>query len=309
MGTLLPASILILLAASFVFGGNAIELPFSGEALVPEIGLGTLPFLASVLVLFSGMELAGFHAREAKNPQRTYSLAMLWAALLIFGFSVIGTLAIAFVVPAREISLAGGLMQAYQLFLQRFDLAWLVTPIGVLIAIGAVAEFSTWLLGSAKGLHAVADAGSLPRFLYKQNRRGMPVRILSMQALIISIIMSLFLFIPSVNTSYWVLTAVTSQILAIMYMLIFAAAIKLRYSEPNTRRPFKVPGGIIGMWLIGGAGFLSSIFTFVIGFVPPNTLTVNQFFYPIGIALGVGLLVAPPFLFHYLAKRRQKAQN
>lgn len=306
-GTLLPAALLILLAGSFVIGGNAIEAQFSASALVPEISIATLPFLASVLVLFSGMEVAGFHALETKNPQRTYSLAMLWASLIIFGFSVIGTLAVAFVVPERDISLAGGLMQAFERFLDRVNLAWLITPLGLLIAFGAIAEFSTWLLGSSKGLHAVADSGSMPGVFKKRNRRGIPTRIIIMQAIVVSLFLSLFLFIPSINTSYWVLTAITGQILAIMYMLIFAAAIKLRYSEPNTKRPYKVPGGKIGIWLIAGAGFFSAAFTFGIGFVPPDRLTVNHAVFPIGLAIGVLLLSAPPFIFHRMAKAKQKA--
>lgn len=309
MGTLLPAGLLILLAGSFLLGGNHIQTPFSADALVPEVSLGSLPFLASVLVLFSGMELAGFHALEAKNPQRTYAWAMLWAAALIFGFSVIGTLAIAFVVPAQEISLAGGLMQAFDLFLQKVNLAWLVVPIGLLIAIGAIAEFSTWYLGSSKGLHAVADEGSLPQSLRKRNQHGIPTRILAVQALLVSVFMMLFLFIPSINTSYWVLTAITSQVLAVMYMLIFAAAIKLRYSQPDVKRPFRVPGGKIGIWIIAGAGFLSSVFTFVIGFVPPSGLSISGWLYPVGIAAGVLALMTPPFFFHWRARRKSVNQD
>jgi hypothetical protein len=33
---------------------------------------------------------------------------------------------------------------------------------------------------------------------------------------------------------------------------VFPAAIKLRYSHPHIRRPYRVPGGNRGMWIVGG---------------------------------------------------------
>jgi hypothetical protein len=35
-----------------------------------------------------------------------------------------------------------------------------------------------------------------------------------------------FLFVPSINTSYWMLSALTTQILVLMYILVFAAALR-----------------------------------------------------------------------------------
>lgn len=309
-GSLFPAALLIILAAAFVIGGHSIAIPFTPEALIPDLTVQNLPFLATVLVLFAGMELAGFHALETKNPQRTYSLAMLWAALIIFTFSVVATLAIAIVVPANQISLDAGLMQAFQQFFDKLGVSWLIAPIGLLIAFGAIAQFSTWLLGPAKGLHAVVKAGSLPQALLKQNKQGIPTRIMVLQALIGSAFMLVFLFVPAINTSYWMLTAVTAQILAIMYMLLFAAAIKLRYAQPGTKRPFKIPGGKFGIWVVGGAGLFSSIFTFIVGFVPPSNMSVGQaWLYPLGIAVGVAVLTLPPLIFHRIHHKTDERRD
>ncbi len=38
--------------------------------IVPEINLNTLPFIATVVLLFAGMEMAGFHALEVRNQVR-----------------------------------------------------------------------------------------------------------------------------------------------------------------------------------------------------------------------------------------------
>jgi len=38
----------------------------------------------------------------------------------------------------------------------------------------------------------------------------------------------------------------------ISYIAIFPAVIKLRYSHPDVPRPYRVPGGILGVWIAGG---------------------------------------------------------
>ena len=54
----------------------------------------------------------------------------------------------------------------------------------------------------------------------------------------------------------------------VMYLLMFAAAIKLRYSKPEVPRAYKVPGGKLGMWLVSGIAFLTSLFAIITGFIP-----------------------------------------
>ncbi|PPJ44606.1 amino acid permease, partial [Rhizobium sp. KAs_5_22] len=73
---------------------------------------------------------------------------------------------------------------------------------------------------------------------------------------IVTILSALFLFMPSVNGSYWLLTALAAQLYMLMYFIMFAAAIKLRISEPNHHRPFKIPGGIAGMLFVAGVGII-----------------------------------------------------
>jgi amino acid transporter len=51
------------------------------------------------------------------------------------------------------------------------------------------------------------------------------------------------------NTFKVVLYLATSTTL-LSYLLIFTAALRLRYSHPNVERPYRVPGGMAGMWLV-----------------------------------------------------------
>src|SRR3546814_3020480 len=81
------------------------------------------------------------------------------------------------------------------------------------------------------GLLVAAEDGNLPEFFQRANRQGAPVVMLMTQAIIVTILSALFLFMPSVNGSYWLLAALAAQLYMLMYLLMFAAAIKLRSEE------------------------------------------------------------------------------
>jgi amino acid transporter len=49
----------------------------------------------------------------------------------------------------------------------------------------------------------------------------------------------------------------------ISYLLIFPSVIKLRYTHRHIPRPFRVPGGMVGVWLAGGLCTLWSAFATV----------------------------------------------
>jgi amino acid transporter len=297
LGSLVPIGIIILFSVWWVITGVAIALPaFSPGAMIPEIDFSTLSFFATIILMFAGMEMAGFHALETKNPQKDYPKAIAFSALVIFLCSVLGTLAIAFVIPTAKLSLASGVMQAIQYFFEAVNLPWLVAPMAVLVTIGGVILLAAWLIGPAKGLGVVALDGNMPPMFNRHNKYGSPVGILVTQALIGSAISLLYVILPSVNQAYWIMSAMTVELLCIMYVLIFAALIKLRYSKPDQPRPFKIPGGIAGIWIVGGLGGIGVIFAFIVGLIPP-AIFPNTPLYVGSVLIGTFLLAVPPLVF------------
>jgi amino acid transporter len=118
-----------------------------------------------------------------------------------------------------------------------------------------------------------------------------------------SLFVLMFLLVPSVNTSYWMLTALTTQIVVMMYTLVFAAAIRLRYTQPDTHRPYRIPGGKPGIWLVGGVGLAGCTFGLLIGFIPPTG--IKHWATPIYItAMAAGIMICslPPFIIEKLKK-------
>ncbi|MBN2740873.1 MAG: amino acid permease, partial [Rhodobacteraceae bacterium] len=93
--------------------------------------------------------------------------------------------------------------------------------------------------------------------------------------------------------------AMTVSLYLLMYLMMYAAAIRLRYSQPEVDRHFRVPGGKLGMWLIAGFGFVAVAFALVVSFFPPSQVPVGSPGLYTGLVIG-GLIVfgAAPFLIH-----------
>src|SRR3712207_8504076 len=191
----------------------------------------------------------------------------------------------AFVVPQREISLVSGTMELFSSVLERLSIGWLLAPLAVVVALGGVAHLMPWVLGPAKGVGAVAREGLAPARLGRVNGNDVPVALLVVQAVAGSVFALVFVLVPSVSTSYWMLSAVTAQVIVTMYALVFAAVIRLRHTQPDVSRPYRIPGGLPGVWLVGGVGLLGCVVSFLLGFVPPDQLqTGNPVVYEIGRA-------------------------
>lgn len=65
----------------------------------------------------------------------------------------------------------------------------------------------------------------------------------------------LFVVMPSVQSFYQILSQLTVLLYLIMYLLMFASAIVLRYKMPKLQRPFRIGKGNFLIWIIAGLGF------------------------------------------------------
>jgi len=307
LGAILPVVLMVGLAIAWLADGRGSQLDAGFGELLPDLNVAHMVLLAGIILGFAGMELAGYHAREAADPERDYPRAMALSAAVVVAFVLLGSLALAIVVPQHEISLVDGAMQFFQTMLDGLGIGWLLKPVAALVVIGAMAHLSPWILGPAKGLAAVARRGKLPPVLGRLNGNGVPAAGMVVQGIGGSLFALLFLFIPGVNTSYWILTALTTQVFVVMYVLIFASVIRLRYTQPDRERAFRVPGGKPGVWLIMGFAIAGSLFAFVLGFFPPSQLdsfsASERVWYYVGMAGGFIALTCPPFLIQLF--RRQ----
>ena len=169
LGTVLPGVLIILLGTLWVVMGNPLELAgYGGQGihgrLFPHItGLGSIAFLGGIILLFAGVEVHAVHANEMENPAKQFPESMFLAMLVIFLLFMLGSFSVAAVVPAKEISLTAGLLQAFKLLLDKFNLGFLTPVMGLLCAFGAIGGVMSWIDGPSRGLLATGKNGEIRR--------------------------------------------------------------------------------------------------------------------------------------------------
>lgn len=302
LGIILPGVILIGLAAVWVFSGKPLAIDVSWGALVPDLSnIHNIVFLTGVFLFFAGLEVSGVHALEVKNPQRDFPKAIFIASVIVLIIFLFGSLAISLILPVEEISLTAGIMQTYQTVLDQFNLKWMLPIIVLLAAPGMIVQVSSWIAGPSRGLLVTAENGDLPPLFQKMNKNHMPRNIMIFQGVVVSIISLIFLVSPTVSSSFWILTDLAALVYLTVYVIMFLTAIKLRKSRPDVPRPYKIPGGTVGLWFFTIMGIAACAFAFFLGFFPPSQLnTGNLFLYEAFLIIGLVIIFAFPFIiFHF----------
>jgi len=304
VGTVIPLLFLIALGALWVCTGKPLQISFDTKSLVPSLAhQGNWVSLIAIMASYLGMELSGVHVNEIKDPQRNFPKAVLISSLFILVSMVLGSLAIAVIVPVKEINLIAGVMQVFTQMFNAFGISYLIPVMTVLIVIGSIGNITNWLISPAKGLLHAAEFGFLPPYFSRKNKNGVASRILIAQAFIVSIFCLLFFVVPSINGFFWFLTALSTGLYMIMYVLMFLAALKLHYKHTNRPQVFKIPGRKLGMWITALLGLTGCLATILVSFLPPDNVNIGSASsYIFMICLGNAITIAPIFLF-YLYKK------
>jgi amino acid transporter len=209
------------------------------------------------------------------------------------------------VIPAKRISFTAGVMQAFNSLFVHFGIKVAVPLVAIALAIGALAGMLAWLDGPSEGLLRIGrEQGFLPPFFQKVNRRGIEIRILTGQAVVITVIALLYAFIPDVSRDYWIFAVMATQVYLIMYVLMFIAAVRLRRKQPNHARGYRAPG----LRLLCLVGAVSSVAALGMGFIAPSQFGhSNRLLYALLVLGGILLIgIVPPLLMHRLRKPEWK---
>jgi amino acid transporter len=297
LGTLIPMVLIIVLAGYWLLSGHASATPLSWQGLIPTAGnLSDLGFFTNILFSLLGIEVIAMHAGDVNNPTKSYPRALMLSGLIIVASLILSSLALCIIIPAEKIGLIGGVMDAFAVFFNEYNLGWATGLMGIAIIIGSLGIATSWISGLARGLNVASLSSALPKFFQTLNRHNMPQGILISQACIFTALMSLFLFSPNLKQGYWLLSNMTAQFALLFYIILFCAALKL----------FRQAGQSIEQqaWII--VGMLMSFAGLAVGFIPPSSLvgTDAVLNYELRLIGGEVLFLIPLIFF---LKRKQSS--
>ena len=314
IGTVLPGIFLLLLFGYWIASGHPIAwqhltdpaLSQNGQARFwPAIhGLGTVAFLAGIVLLFAGVEVQAVHVMEMRNPRREYPAAIGLAAIISLLIFALGAVPVAAILPYEKISLQSGVFDTFSAVIgDIWHAGWLTSLLSLLVGIGAISGVFAWLGSPSRGLLATAHDGELPPVLHAMNGHGMPTHILMIQGVVVTVMSCLYFVIKDVSVVFFLVSAMTIALYLIAYMFMYAAGIRLRYTKPDLARPFKVPVGLAGMWLVAGVGFVGVLFSFLVAFFPPDQLPVGSpVVYVILVIIGTVVFCGIPLILHAIRR-------
>ena len=228
-------------------------------------------FIAAVPVLFfnyEGFELPSAAGEEMTNPQRDVPFAILRSGIgtvLMYGVPI---LLILLVLPTGQVSSLGGFIDAAKIVFTVWgghvaaDGTATLTGFGnamghvaaVAFILALISSGTTWIIGADRTQAVAGYDGAGPRVLGRFSRRfGTPIVVNLMSGVTSTIFMVLAFQLTSGNAAKYfaVVLGLVISTTTISYLAIFPALIKLRYSHPHVERPYRVPGGMVGIWIAG----------------------------------------------------------
>lgn len=248
---------------------NGFANDMSFRTFLPSFDLGSLSFISVIIFNMLGFEVVCTFSDDMTNPKKQIPQAIVVGGIVIAAIYLLGGFGIGAAVPVDEIDTGSGLLDAFtamgvenKIFLAAVALLFMITLFGNMIS---------WSMGINSTAAYAADNGDMPAIFKKRwAKNDMPIGSALMNGIIASIIVIIGVILSVVapeSDLFWTFFSLNLVLFLISYLPVFPAFLKLRRVDPDTERPFRVPGGkgmqvvmaIVPMVLIA----LSVIFTAV----------------------------------------------
>lgn len=249
------AKVLVLLIFGFLGIAYGVKYglanDFSLQSFIPSFD-NTTQYVAAITYNLLGFELIGSIGSQIHDPGRTIPKMTVLAGIAITALYVFGTFGILAAIPADQVDTADGFFYALQQLCTVFGAA--ARPIFIVIiviaALTLVANMVSWSMGACEVLSA-AKLDSRSKLLSKRSKKYGTSSGLYITMGIIATVLLLINFGLSgdANEAFWTILSFSFVIFLIPYLFMFPACVKLRKIDPDTPRPYRVPGGNFGLYL------------------------------------------------------------
>ncbi len=278
---------------------------FTPKSFLPSFNAEGLSNISVIIFNFLGFEVVTSFASEMSNPKKEIPKALILGGIIIAAFYLLSAFGISVAIPADELTVSSGIIESFDLLSGGNRI--IVTVFGIMFLYTLVANLLSWSYGVNYVAKYASDDGSLPAFLAKSDKNDMPVGASLANGIIASIIVLIAPLIPSEDI-FWSFFALNMITLLMSYILMFPAFLKLRRTEPDTERPFKVGGSGFWLKLITYLPMALLIISVVLSVIPLDT-SPEELGEKIPILIGTVIAIAIGEIIAYFAAKKYKNRS
>jgi len=281
---------------------------FTLHTMLPNFSAAKV-YLPTLVYGFLGMELVATLAGEAKHPRRDMMWSIPVAGISLTIIQIAATVALLVVIPLKVLGLTTGMVDMYKaIFNSTSPVIWWV--LGIITVFTYFCGILPWTLGANRAAAEAARDGELPKVFGKETRWDTPGWAYLLMGLVATaVLLGAGIFIKTENNLFYALFASSSAVFILPYLLMYPAILRLRRSDPMMNRPFRVPGGLIGLWvcvILATASVLSSLILFL---WTPGSPVLWSYTGPLlaifGVAVAVGEVLVAWSLHRYKSEPAQ----
>ncbi len=296
----------------FIYGmKNGVANEFSIRAMTPSLD-SAVAFLPAIVFNLMGFELVATMTSEMKDVRDMPKAVFLSIGITAFLY-IFGTVGILMALPVEDIGLVAGLIDTFRtLFGGGVIGTAMVYVLGVCALLTLIGNMVSWTMGASRAAAEAAQEGELPAPVAKVSEKGSPVGANNITGIVSTVVIISYAFFAQGNDDlFWSVFAFSSCIFLLPYLFMFPAYLKLRITDGERERPFKVPGGMGMQWLMSIVCFFV-IFQAVVLFIFPEALDLEvadwNYTAPVLIGVIVTILIGEWILLGAL-KRKQIELN
>ena len=254
----LKMGILVLLGVLGIVYGikNGFANDFSFENWIPTVSDIINPqdggYFVVIVYNLLGFELIGSIGSQIEDAKHTVPKMTIIAGIAIVAIYCFGSFGVLAAIPADSIDEVDGFVYALKELCTVFgplaNIVFYIVIFGAILTL--VANMITWTLGGNESFMA-ADLDKRSKFLgHRHPKYGTADNLYYVMGVISSLLLVLnYTLSGNANEVFWTIFAFSSIVFMLCYLLMFPAALKLKFTD-NTPRVYEVPGGKAGMVII-----------------------------------------------------------
>ena len=216
------------------------------RTFLPGFDLHSLSYISVIIFNFLGFEVVCTYADNMRDPKRQIPQAIVTGGIVIALIYLFSAFGIGAAIPTHEISEDSGLIDAVSLMTGRTS-GLFVGAVALLFLITLFGNMISWSMGVNSTAAYAAENGDMPAiFARRWAKNDMPIGSALTSGIVASVVCILGIIIELLSPDsslFWSFFALNLVMLLLSYAPVFPAFLRLREIDPDSERPFRVPGG------------------------------------------------------------------